>query len=254
MPNKITKAVKSLVFENRKHYHQGKAAMKTNVGIHMGWGTLFFAQTFTSPQKLVEELLREEPGERNLAFYVQEPQVLTHLSDRRLFLDPSVAYRLDLSTYSPPKKRKTTVQVRFLTKGDVTGANEVYQRSGALPIDLKKTMRNQHSKSLTYFVAEEKGTILGIVIGIDHKELFNSPEGGASAWGLAVSPKARRRGIGKKLIQYVAEHYKFKGRSYLDLSVMYDNRKAITLYEKMGFRKILRFCVKCKNPINQELY
>lgn len=219
----------------------------------MGWGKLLFAQTFREKKELVKQLQDEKKGERNLAFYIQNPQEIIHLGKGNLFLDPSLSYRLDLNAYQPPKE-KSSVQLRFMVPEDIPQVNDVYAEYGMLHLDEKNTQRNQYSKALTYFVAEYKNEIVGVVIGIDHKELFNSPEGGSSAWGLVVSKKARRKGLGEKLIRHIVEHYKVKGRNYLDLSVIYTNTKAINLYEKIGFQKLPRFCVKCKNRINEGLY
>lgn len=255
MVKKTLKTAKNILFNQRHAYYTKIKKIKQNISVELGWGKVFFAQTYKKPQNLVKDLLDEAEGKRNLAFYVQKPQILLHLGKGKLFLDPSLAYRLDLAKYHQPSiEIDTEIQVRLLTKKDIKGVNSTYLENNALPIDLHNTLLNQHSKALTYFIAEKKNKILGIVIGIDHKELFNSPEEGASLWGLAVGGSARRKGIGSALVNYIAGHYKTKGRNYLDLSVMYNNKKAIALYKKMGFQRLDRFCLKCKNEINQKLY
>lgn len=50
------------------------------------------------------------------------------------------------------------------------------------------------------------------------------------------------------------EHYLARGREYLDLSVMHDNRKAVALYRSLGFRRVPVFVVKRKNEINRSFY
>ena len=45
-----------------------------------------------------------------------------------------------------------------------------------------------------------------------------------------------------------------RGRAFIDLSVLHDNASAITLYEKLGFRRIPVFAIKNRNPINEPLY
>lgn len=255
MLQKSLKTAKQLMYDQRNAYYTNIQKIKKNVSVDLGWGKLLFAQTYRTPQNLVKQLLEEGTNKRNLAFYVQKPQVLLALGKGKIFLDPSLAYRLNLTTYNYPNiDLDPEIQVRLLTKKDIKGANYTYLESKALPIDLKNTIKNQHSKAITYFIAEKKEKIVGIVIGIDHKELFNSPEEGTSLWGLAVGESARRKGIGNALINYIAGHYKTKGRNYLDLSVMYNNKKAISLYKKMGFKRLDRFCLKCKNQINARLY
>lgn len=255
MARKSLETARQLIYNQRKNYYTNVEKIKSNVSVDMGWGKLLFAQTYRKPKTLVQQLLKEGKNKRNLAFYVQRPQILLALAKGKLFLCPSLAYRLNLLTYTQPNiELDPEITVRFLTKKDIKGANLTYKESKALPIDLSNTLKNQRSKALTYFVAEKRNKVVGIVIGVDHKELFNSPEEGTSLWGLAVGENARQQGVGTALISYIAGYYKTKGRNYLDLSVVYDNKKAIALYKKMGFRRLDRFCIKCKNEINSKFY
>jgi GNAT-family acetyltransferase (TIGR03103 family) len=50
------------------------------------------------------------------------------------------------------------------------------------------------------------------------------------------------------------EYFMSRGSSYLDLSVLHDNRQAKTLYRKLGFRQLRTFTIKRKNSINQALF
>jgi GNAT-family acetyltransferase (TIGR03103 family) len=52
----------------------------------------------------------------------------------------------------------------------------------------------------------------------------------------------------------VIEFYQARGRAFLDLSVMHDNRGAIRLYEKLGFERVPVFAVKNKNAYNEPLF
>jgi ribosomal protein S18 acetylase RimI-like enzyme len=198
--------------------------------------------------------LCEEEDKRNMAFYVREPQKLIFESKGKLFLDPSYSYRLDLMKYNP-KNRKPPFTIRFLTEGDIPEVNRIYEESGSLPIGTHCTIKNQRDPSLTYFIAESEGKVLGVMTGIDHAELFNSPKEGTSIWGLCISKDARKKGLGRSLMGYIAKHYKTRGRRFLDLSVLCKNKAAIALYEKMGFVRMKDcFCVKTKNEINSGLY
>jgi ribosomal protein S18 acetylase RimI-like enzyme len=84
---------------------------------------------------------------------------------------------------------------------------------------------NQRSATFTYLVAEdaETGAVVGTVTGVDHRHAFNDPEDGTSLWSLAVDPQSLRPGIGRALVRTLADRYKARGRSYLDLSVVHDN-------------------------------
>ena len=52
---------------------------------------------------------------------------------------------------------------------------------------------------------------------------------------LAVSPQAQRKGLGRRLLQFVIENLKSTGFRHLWLEVLKDNVKAIQLYESAGF-------------------
>ncbi|MFP4235087.1 MAG: N-acetylglutaminylglutamine synthetase, partial [Nitriliruptoraceae bacterium] len=69
-----------------------------------------------------------------------------------------------------------------------------------------------------------------------------------------VDPSTSRPGVGRALVRTLAERYQGRGRSYLDLSVVHDNRPAIRLYEQLGFVRVPVFAIKRKNPINEPLF
>ena len=50
------------------------------------------------------------------------------------------------------------------------------------------------------------------------------------------------------------EYFIARGRSYLDLSVIHNNREAIRLYERLKFKRINAFAVKNKNSYNEPLF
>jgi ribosomal protein S18 acetylase RimI-like enzyme len=56
------------------------------------------------------------------------------------------------------------------------------------------------------------------------------------------------------LVRHLIEHFMSRGLSYLDLSVLHDNRQAKNLYAKLGFRNLPTFAIKRKNGINQPLF
>jgi GNAT-family acetyltransferase (TIGR03103 family) len=55
-------------------------------------------------------------------------------------------------------------------------------------------------------------------------------------------------------VRHLIEHFMSRGLSYLDLSVLHDNRLAKNLYAKLGFRNLSTFAIKRKNGINQPLF
>ncbi len=247
----------------RKHRESGgstqdlRETVRPNAYIDCGWGRLVFAQTFETTDALAELLRSEGPDRRDIAFYVREPHVALAAAPQELFLDPSHTYRLNLSTYRPTSRRRKTFQVRRLsTRRDADAVNLIYAARGMVPVPEEFFWSRRDDRALTVLVAEdtESGQILGSVMGVDHIHAFDDPDAGSSLWCLAVSPQAPHAGIGEALVHRLAEHFKARGRGYLDLSVLHDNEQAIASYEKLGFRRVPVFAIKRKNAINETLF
>jgi GNAT-family acetyltransferase (TIGR03103 family) len=227
-----------------------------DVVLECGWGRIVFGQTFTSPTRLRAALRGEESGQRDICIYPREPHVLVAQAPTELFLDPSHTYRLDLGGYDPAGRRSAAM-IRSLTgEADVAAMNAVYATAGMLQADPSMVLANSKSDVFTYLVAEDPATgeVVGTVTGVDHVAAFGDPEGGTSLWCLAVDPQSRLAGVGEHLTRELAEHYVARGRSYVDLTVLHDNRKAISLYERVGFARVPVLSIKRKNSINERLF
>jgi GNAT-family acetyltransferase (TIGR03103 family) len=238
-------------------HESGAEEEQSDVSVDCGWGRLLFAQTFSSNQTLVEAMRQEGPERRDIAFYVRDPHVLLALAPQELFLDPSHTFRLDLSTYRAGRRQPRGYFIRRLSSEvDAEGVNTIYSARGMVTVRPDIFWSNRHSRAITYFVAEDdaSGEIIGTVTGIDHSRALHDPEHGSSLWCLAVDPQARHPGIGEMLVRRLAEHFQARGAAFMDLSVMHDNKQAIALYEKLGFRRVPVFAVKRKNPINEKLF
>ena len=186
-----------------------------------------------------------------------DPHVLLAEAPQELFLDPSHTYRLDLATYRARHRKQSGAFIRRLTtEKDAEAINAIYAAHGMVQVRPDFFWSHRDARAITVLVAEDDatGAILGTVMGVDHAEAYGDPEHGASLWCLAVSPQAPYPGIGEGLVRRLAEHFKARGATFLDLSVMHDNAQAIALYEKLGFRRVQAFTVKRKNPINERLY
>lgn len=225
--------------------------------VECGWGRWLPAQTWRDPGRLAEALLRERAGQRDIAFYVEKPQVVVARAPQQLFLDPSDAFRLQLSAYRPrPAARRGFTLRRLRTRSDIAAINTLYRARNMVPVDTQQVWKSHASRVITYALAEDKvsGEIVGVAMGLDHVEGFADPQHGSSLWALAVAPQAAHPGIGEALVRYLAEHYQARGRAWMDVSVMHDNEQAIALYEKLGFQRIPAFAVKRRNAINEPLY
>ena len=228
-----------------------------DVEIDCGWGRLIFAHTFADPERLADSLRKEQSGRRDVALYVRNPHVVLSIAPQELFLDPSDTYRLWMSDYKPPGKQgKGFVIRRLRTRADAKAVNRIYATRHMVKAPDGFIWKNRSRRELTYLVAEDKktGDIIGTATGVDHVNAFNDPENGSSLWCLAVDPQSPLPGIGRALTDYLIGHFQARGRSFMDLSVLHENRQAIALYETMGFQRIPAFCLKHKNPINEPLF
>lgn len=232
-------------------------AMADDVIVECGWGRLLPAQTWRDPARLADELLREAAGQRDIAFYVEKPQVVVAQAPQQLFLDPSDAFRLQLAGYrtGAPLRRGFALR-RLRTRSDVAAINALYRARGMVAVDAARVWRARASRAITYALAEDKesGEIIGVAMGLDHVEAFADAQHGSSLWALAVAPQAAHPGVGEALVRYLAEHYQARGRAWMDVSVLHDNAHAIALYEKLGFQRVAVFAVKRRNAINEPLF
>jgi GNAT-family acetyltransferase (TIGR03103 family) len=237
-------------------------AMAKDVELELGWGRLIFGQTFADPDTLAETLRREALGRRDICIYARESHVVVAGAPSELFIDPSHTYRLRFTGDAAEKDNLTSspvgVTVRTLEdESDADAMNRVYVRCGMVPAPVETIWDNhRHAEAVTYLLAvrNEDGAVVGTVTGVDHEVLFDDPEQGSSLWTLAVDPGAKVPGIGAALTRALAEHFRAKGRAYMDLSVAHDNSAAIALYEKLGFKRVPVLAIKRKNAINEPLF
>ncbi len=229
----------------------------TEVTVDCGWGRVIFAHTFDDSGRLAESMRQEEEEKRDIAFYLPEPHVLAALGPDEFFIDPSHTFRLSFDDYQRWEREPPGFEVRPLaTRREGEAVHALFRLRQMVPPGAEDVYRLQHDPRLTWLVAVDARSerVLGVVLGIDHVEAFGDPEGGTSLWSLAVDPRAPHPAIGESLTRALIEHFRRRGRHYIDLSVMYDNDEAITLYEKLGFERIPVFAAKRKNPINEPLF
>lgn len=231
-------------------------ALPTDVVLHCGWGRLIFGHSFRDPQSLIDVLRDEAKGQRDIALYIRDPHVLLALAPNETFLDPSHTYRLYFGDYrsKPDTVRPFTVQP-IDSRADVEGMKRVYLARRMVPPAPDFVWSQRGGPKFHYLVAKDsENRVIGCVIGVDHQAAFGDPENGCSLWCLAVDPQVAYPGVGELLVRRLVEHYRDLGRSFLDLSVLHDNRLAIGLYERLGFQRIPVFCLKNRNVINRALY
>jgi GNAT-family acetyltransferase (TIGR03103 family) len=237
---------------------RGLFPARANVVVPCGWGRLIAAHTFAEPADVATALLREQPGQRDIAFYVDKPHVVVSHAPQQLFVDPSETFRLSLSTYTPQHVRRGFTVRRLRSRADVGAINAIYRARRMVPVDPAHVWGQRATRQTLFALAEDRhsGEVIGVAMGLDHAEAFGDAEAeaGASLWALAVLPQAAHPGIGEALTRYLAEQFQVRGRAFMDLSVLHDNQQAIALYRKLGFQNIPVFAVKRRNAINTPLF
>jgi len=231
--------------------------MKPDAFIEMGWGRLVFGHTFESNDKIVAAMCSHGYDTRDIAIYVIDPHVIVCMAPDKLFIDPSHTFRLWSYDYRCANNATQPLVVQRLSAiNEAEEINRIYAACHMKGADPDFMIDKRANKLRTYLIARDvnRNDIVGTASGVDHVEAFNDPENGASLWSLAVDPQANFPGIGSALVRHLVEHYFTKGRSFVDVSVIHDNISAIQLYSKIGFQRIPAFCIKRKNPINQNLY
>ncbi|SMF16252.1 GNAT-family acetyltransferase TIGR03103 [Tistlia consotensis] len=231
-------------------------ATARNVSLDCGWGRLLFGQSFDDHAGLLEELLREKDGCRDIAFYVSEPHVVQSMAPQQVFLDPSHAFRLRLAGLARGTLPPTCEIYPVEGEADAKGVNRCYSKAGMVRLPEGFLLARRDDERFIHLVARDlaSGEIIGSVTGLDHVEIFGDPEQGASLWCLVVDPQAPYPGVGEALVRDLGRRLRERGREQLDLSVLYDNRQAIGLYEKLGFERLPVFAMKTRNQINEVLF
>ncbi|MDT3670398.1 MAG: N-acetylglutaminylglutamine synthetase [Aromatoleum sp.] len=220
--------------------------------VDCGWGRLIFGQTFADPHTLADAICHEQPGKRDIALYLRDPQVVVSLAPQDLFIDPSYTYRLALSR--APGPADAGWNIRRARVQDAEAIRRIYQTRQMVPPPKSFFATVEDRDEIDVLVAEDSSGIIGVVTGIDHVRAFNDPDGGASLWALAADSQSCHQGVGAGLTRALADLFRARGRTFLDLSVVHDNAQAIALYEKLGFVRVPVYCVKKKNPINEPLF
>ncbi len=224
--------------------------------VYCGWGRVLFAHTFDDPAAIAREMQKERPGERDIAAYVSDPHVVLSYAPQQLFLDPSDTLRLELSEFGGKAQTEGIKISRVRTKAEARAINDLYLKRDMVPSDADYIWQQRRSKQVIFLIAVDSSTgeVVGTVTGLDHTVIFDDPENGSSLWCLAVDPAAVLPGIGEALVRHLARHFRRIGRSYMDLSVIHDNRQAKALYRKLGFEAVQYFAVKIKNAHNEALF
>lgn len=225
--------------------------------VDVGWGRLIFAHTFPDAQSVADVLLDENPNQRDIAFYVNDPQLVLGLAPHDLFLDPSSTMRLSLKGWQGDGEPNLPVRVTNIeSEADVEKINQIYSVSGMVPGDPDTLWQGRRDERYNYYVARpaDSDEVIGVALCVDHTRCFDDLFNSGSMWALAVDPQCDMPGVGATLVQHLASELARRGRDILDLSVLPHSKGAIRLYESLGFEPVAVFAIKRRNRINEPLY
>jgi len=109
---------------------------------------------------------------------------------------------------------------------------ECFKKEAFTKQQIAQLLQNSNSISL---VAKENGNIIGFIIGALSMEDGNIV---GHVLTIDVSPSHRRKGVGLKLLQEMEKIFRDRGAKVCHLEVREDNVAAISLYRKLGYRKV----------------
>lgn len=93
------------------------------------------------------------------------------------------------------------------------------------------------SRKYTVFVAESEGSILGFMTLLFPKRYsFKKVRDVGEIEVMAVSSKARGRGVGKAMFEEAKKYFRSKGVSHLQINVRLKN-PALGFWKKLGFKE-----------------
>ncbi len=225
--------------------------------VDVGWGRLIFAHTFPDPSSVAEVLLKEKSRQRDIAFYVIDPQLVLNVAPQDLFLDPSTTYRLDLKNWECLGSSDLPIRVTGIeSEADIEEINRIYSANGMVCVDADAIWSSKDDDRFQYALARptDSDRIIGVALGVDHMRCFDDLFNSSSLWALAVDPQTEYPHVGTELVRHFADTFAGRGREILDLSVLQSSTGAIKLYERLGFERISVFAVKRRNHINEHLY
>lgn len=110
-------------------------SVSENISIDCGWGKLLFSSTFSSIDKLASELKKERKSCRNIAFAIEDVQILFSRYPQDFFLNPAYVYGSEIASFQLRKEqRKNFVFSKIQTEEEVIALNTIYEKLQMVPI------------------------------------------------------------------------------------------------------------------------
>lgn len=126
-------------------------------------------------------------------------------------------------------------QIRRATPADIAAIVAIEKESFIDPWEQAVFLEALTYYPTTYFVAECDGAVVGFVVG-------GLEDTGENIYGhlcnLGVSPRYRRRGIGRLLVNRVQHQFALEMATGVQLEVRVSNTTAQRFYRRMGYRDV----------------
>lgn len=124
---------------------------------------------------------------------------------------------------------KRMLLIRDMEAADVEAASKIESEAFSMPWSSKDFLEMIEADYAYYYVAELDGAIAGCC-GI------RNIAGEGEITNVVVSADHRKKGIGRKMMEYMLERAKENGIGDCTLEVRVSNQPAIRLYENLGFK------------------
>ena len=123
------------------------------------------------------------------------------------------------------------IKITPMGEEHITGIAQLEKECFSQPWSESGLREELTNNSAVFFAAEDDGKVVGYM-GAN----FILDEGYIT--NIAVTEKRREEGIGSLLMERMTEEAKNRKLSFISLEVRVSNEKAISLYEKSGFKKL----------------
>jgi ribosomal-protein-alanine N-acetyltransferase len=128
------------------------------------------------------------------------------------------------------------VAIRAAHKGDLSRALEIERATFThYPLGRRQFRYHQQNPSAIFMVAQIGGEVVGDAIGLIRKHKSGVT---GRVYSLVVDSRFRGMGIGAKLFAAIVRKLESRGAARIYLEVAHDNRTAIAIYERFGFRRV----------------
>ncbi|MCI8571113.1 MAG: ribosomal protein S18-alanine N-acetyltransferase [Lachnospiraceae bacterium] len=119
--------------------------------------------------------------------------------------------------------------IREMKAADVEAVSKIESEAFSMPWSARDFLEMVEADYAYYYVAEADGNLAGCC-GI------RNMAGEGEITNVVVAADYRKKGIGRKMMEYMLERAKENGMGACTLEVRVSNRPAIRLYESLGFK------------------